>query len=135
MAAILNLAGYSPVGLLPVGIGITLGSILTGLAAATGVTCRKLLIGAAILAIVAVLAEHAWLYRDFRRQWHESRAKSPQLAMFRPEKPWSPREYFSHEATPQQLMLWSFDAALITAASVATVAYANRFRHTISHTE
>ena len=88
-----------------------------------------------MLAIVAILAEHAWLYRDFRRQWHESRAKSPQLAMFRPETPWSAREYFAHEATPQQLILWSIDGAIITAATVATVTYANRFLHPIPHTK
>lgn len=136
LAAILNLAGYSPVVLLPVGVGIALGAMLAGLAAATGVSCRKrLLVGAAALAIVAILAEHSWLYRDFRRQWHEARAKSPQLAMFRPEAPWSPTEYFSHEATSQQLLLWTIDSALITIATVATAAYANRLLHAIPNTK
>ncbi len=136
LAAMLNLAGYAPVGILPIGVGVALGAILFGLAAITQVNCRKrLIVGAMALAMVSVLTEHVWLYRDFRRQWHEARANSPHLAMFRPETPWSLREYAAHEATPQQLVLWSFDAALIVATSAATVAYANRHLRTIPQTK
>jgi hypothetical protein len=119
---------HAPVGILSLGVGLGLGAILTGLAAARHVTCRRrLIIGAALLAIVAVLAEHAWLYRDFRRQWHEARAQSPHIALFRPEAPWSPTEYFAHEASPGRVVLWCADAALVTAATVGTVAVARRW--------
>jgi len=122
LAATIHLAGFAPVGVLPLGVGLALGAILTGLAAVTRVTCgKRLIVGAALLAIVAALAEHAWLYRDFRRQWHEARAKSPHIAMFRPETPWSPAEYFAHEASPGRVALWCVDAALVTAATVGTV--------------
>jgi hypothetical protein len=123
IAATMHLSGIAPVGLLSIGVGGALGAVLVGLAKWTRVNCRKrLLIGAAMLALLAVLAEHAWIYRDFRRQWHEARAKSPHIAMFRRETPWSPAEYFRHEATTQQVTLWCADAALIATAAVSTVA-------------
>jgi hypothetical protein len=126
-AARLHLVGLSPIGLLPLGLGLALGGILGGLAAMTRVTSRRhLLIGAALLSILAVLAEHAWLYHEFRRQWHESRAQSPQMAMFRPETPLSPAEYVANEASFGRVVLWCVDAALVTAATVGTVAIARR---------
>ena len=86
----------------------------------------SLTIGAAGFALLAALAQHAWLYHDFRRQWHEARASSAQIAMFRQETPWSPAEYFAHEFTPKRAGLWVLDAALIVAGSVATVAVMKR---------
>jgi hypothetical protein len=71
--------------------------------------------------MLAVIAEHTWLYLDFRRQWREAREKSPQMAMFRPESPWSPREYFAIEATPEHAALWCVDAIVILAGAVGTV--------------
>ena len=63
---------------------------------------RSLILGTILLAILTVLAEHTWLYLDFRRQWQEAREKSPQVAIFRPESPWSLQEFFAIEATPQR---------------------------------
>jgi hypothetical protein len=103
-------------------MGCILGVILGLLRFLTHVNCRKrLIMGAALLAILAVLSEHAWLYRDFRRQWHEARANSPQLAMFRPEEPWSPVKYFAHEITPGRVTLWCADAALVTVVTIGTL--------------
>ena len=127
LAAIIHVSGHAPIGLLSLGVGIALGAILTGIAASQRLAGgRRLVAGTVILALVAVLAEHAWLYRDFRRQWHEARARSPEAALFRPETPWSPREYFAHELTPQRAALWWIDAALITAAAAGTVAVMRR---------
>ena len=97
LAALVHASGHAPIGLVSLAVGIGLGAILDRIAAAQRVAGRRrLIIGTILLAIVTVLAEHTWLYLDFRRQWHESREKSPQVAMFRPESPWSPREYFAH---------------------------------------
>jgi hypothetical protein len=128
LAAALNLAGVAPVGILPIGVGFALGAILVGLAAATRITCgKRLIFGAVLLAIVAVLAEHAWLYLEFRREWHRGRAELPQIAMFRPETPWPPVQYFVHEASPKRMVLWCVNAAFVTATAVGTVAAGRRF--------
>jgi hypothetical protein len=127
IAAKLNIAGFAPVGLLPVAIGIALGAVVHWLARAAGATRTKwLILTSVVLAILTVLAEHAWLYRDFCRQWRESRASHAQVAMFRSEAPWSPLEYFANEATPSRVALWCVDAALVVAGSVATVSLRRR---------
>jgi hypothetical protein len=136
LAAMLHLSGYAPVGLISLGVGAALGAALTAIAATghrpkggrvTGRTPSRLT--TVIFAIVTVLAQHAWLYLYFRRQWHEARANSAHIAMFRPESPWSPTEYLTRELTTQQanpgyiIALWAIDAALIVAAAVAIVAW------------
>jgi hypothetical protein len=127
LAAWLYLLHTAPVGIVSLGVGVTLGLILAGLAAAMHVNCRKrLLVGAILLGLLTVVAEHAWLYRDFRRQWRESRAKSPEVAMFRPDAPWSPAEYFARELTPARAMLWGVDAVLIVAAVACTIIVSRR---------
>jgi hypothetical protein len=127
VAARLNLWGFAPVGLLSIGIGMLLGAILGGLAGFCDVTDRRqLVLGTLALAICTVLAEHAWLYHDFCRQWHEARANSAEVALFRPESPWSPSEYFAREASAGRLVLWAWDAALIVAASLGAAVVMNR---------
>jgi len=127
VAALIHRSGHAPVGIVSLCVGVALGVILGKLAAATHVHCRtRLMVGTLIIALLAVVAQHAWLYRDFRRQWHESRVKSAEVAMFRPESPWSPAEYFAHELTPKQAALWCLDAALVTAASIGIVLYMRR---------
>jgi hypothetical protein len=122
LAALVHASGHAPLGLISLAVGIALGAVLKQIAATQQVTGRRrLIIGTLLLAIVAVLAEHTWLYLDFRRQWQEAREKSPQLAVFRPETPWSPREYFTIEATPEHTALWCADAAIIVASAVGTV--------------
>src|SRR5687768_12228756 len=82
LAAKLNIAGVAPIGILSLAVGALLGAVLGGIATLTHVTCRKqLVVGAIVLSILAVLSEHAWLYRDFRRQWHEARAANAHVAM------------------------------------------------------
>ena len=96
LAAMIHASGHAPIGLVSLGIGIALGAALTAIASVLVAApaarqrlagTRRLVIATAVLAILTVLAEHAWLYVDFRRQWQEARAKSAQVAMFRPETP------------------------------------------------
>jgi hypothetical protein len=127
IAARFNVAGFAPVALLPIAIGIVLGIVVVRLGIASGVACRKRLILAAIaVAILAVLAEHAWLYRDFCRQWREARAREPQIALHRPDSPWSPVEYVTREATPGRIAFWCADAALVVAGAVGSVVQLQR---------
>ncbi|MEX0612911.1 MAG: hypothetical protein WD738_21145 [Pirellulales bacterium] len=129
VAALLQLSGYAPVGIVSLGVGLALGAALHVLAATLRVAGhRRHVVGTVVLALVTVLAQHAWLYGDFRRQWHEARARSPEVALFRPESPWSPREYFSHEVSPQRVVLWCVDAALIVTAAVGAIAMLERKR-------
>jgi hypothetical protein len=119
VAARFHLWGLAPVGLLSIVVGCVLGASLGWLATFHGVTCRiRLVVGTIALGVVTALSEHAWLYHDFRRQWHEARAKSAEVALFRPETPWSPVEFFARELTPANAALWLLDAALIVAAAI-----------------
>ena len=130
LAAKLHVAGFAPIGLLSLGIGIALGAALCSMAASQRLASRRqCVVGALVMAIVTVLAEHAWLYQDFRRQWHEARAESAAVALFRPETPWSPAEYFARELTPGRAALWVLDAVLITAAAVGVVIVWSRRQH------
>jgi hypothetical protein len=122
LAALVHASGHAPIGLVSFAVGIALGAILNKIAATQRVSSpRRLIVGTILLATLAVLAEHTWLYLDFRRQWQESRAKSAQVAMFRPEQPWSPSEYFAHELTPQSAALWCVDAAIIVASATGVM--------------
>lgn len=122
IAARLNVAGISPVGLLPMAIGVSVGSAVFWLSMKCGISSgARLLVAAGLFAFLTVLAEHAWLYRDFCRQWREARASQPQVAMFRPEAPWSPAEYFKQEATSKRLALWCIDAFVLVLSAVVTV--------------
>jgi ABC-type uncharacterized transport system permease subunit len=121
-AALIHASGHAPIGLVSLGVGATLGVILAKLAATLRVAGKKrLVIGAVILSIICILAEHTWLYLDFRRQWHADQAKTPHVAIFRPNTPWSPAQYFAHELTPQQGALWCLDATIIIGIAVTTV--------------
>jgi hypothetical protein len=125
-AAKCHLSGWAPVGLLSLGVGGVLGLVVAKLAERAGVSCRmQLVIGTAIFALVAILAEHAWLYHDFRRQWTDARAREPQVALFRPEEPWSPAEYVLNEWSPGRAALWCVDASLIVAGAVLVSRGAN----------
>ncbi len=119
LAARIHVSGHAPVGLTSCSVGVLLGVALSAIAASQRLAgARELLLGTLLLAILTVLAEHAWLYRDFRGQWQEARAKSAAVAMFRPETPPGPREYFAREVNGP---LWCLDAALVAAAAVGTV--------------
>ncbi len=130
LAAVLHVSGRAPIGLVSVAVGAALGGLLSAIAASQRLAGRRhLVVGTVMLALVAVLAQHAWLYRDFRRQWQEARARSAEVALFRPETPWSPGEYFRRELTPQRAALWCLDAALVAAAATGTVYSLQRNRH------
>jgi hypothetical protein len=121
-AAAVHASGNAPIGLVSVAVGIALGTALSTLAASQRLAGSKhLVMGTLLLAIVTVLAEHAWLYLDFRRQWHQSRAQSTEAAMFRDESPPPPEVYFTLEFTPGRAALWIVDAVIITASAVGIV--------------
>lgn len=122
LAAWIYSHGPAPVGITSIVIGIALGAALGALAINLRVVARPTVVRATILlALIAVLAQHGWLYREFRRQWQTARDQSPQIAMFREKSPWSPREYFIREATPQRVALWCADAVLIAAPATGTL--------------
>jgi hypothetical protein len=127
LGAMLHVSEHAPLGLVSLGVGAALGAALNALAATLRVAGRRpSLLGTISHAILTVLAQHAWLYLDFRRQWHEARAASPEVALFRPESPWSPAEYLARELTPVRAALWGLDAALVVAAAIAVVIWWQR---------
>jgi hypothetical protein len=131
LAAMLHVAGFAPLGLVSLGVGSLLGMVLSFLMAITGIRFRmRLMVGCFVMAMVTVLAEHAWLYREFRRQWHEDRASSSEVALLRPETPWSAAEYFGRESTAGRLGLWLVDAMLIFAGALIMVVTWERRRRT-----
>lgn len=123
LAALLHASGHAPVGLISLATGITLGWTVAKIAATLRIADKRrhLVIASILFAIVVVLAEHSWLYLDFRRQWHASREQSPQVAIFRPDSPWSPRQFFENGASPLQVTVWCVDAALIVISTASTV--------------
>jgi hypothetical protein len=127
LAAMLHVSGHAPLGLVSLGVGAALGAALSPIAASQRLAGKgKLILSTIIFAIITVVAQHAWLYLDFRRQWHEARAASPEVALFRPESPWSPAEYLARELTPGRAGLWALDAALLVAAAVGVVIWWQR---------
>src|SRR5262249_54916464 len=111
VASLIHSSGNAPLGLVSIGVGATLGVFLANLAATLKLTGKNPpFIGAVLPSILCILAEHPWLSLDFRRQWHADQAKTPQVAIFRPDTPWSPAQYFAHELTPRQGALWAVDA-------------------------
>jgi hypothetical protein len=130
--AVLHAAGRAPIGLISISLGVVLGALI-GSIAATGhngrrgpvAVGRRVILAAVTLSVITILAQHAFLYLEFRRQWHEAREKSPHAALFRSEEfeddaPLSPADYFRHEATPRRIALWCIDATLITLSAATT---------------
>src|SRR3954470_18473439 len=75
VAAMIHASGHAPIGIVSILVGLVLGAALAGIAAVQHIRAtRQLIIRTVVLAIITALVEHAWLYIDFRRQWHESRA-------------------------------------------------------------
>ena len=121
LASIVHASGQAPLGLTSLVFGAILGFTLGGIAASLEITeTRRLVIGTILVAMLTVLAEHAWLYLDFLRQWDQAIAAKPQAALFRQAPP-SVAEYFSHELTPKSAALWCFDALLIVANATGAV--------------
>ena len=124
LASLVHASGSAPVGLTSLAVGIGLGVALSRIAAAAPMrpARRHLIIGAILLAIVTIIAEHTWLYLDFRRQWSKAREQA-QVAIFRPESPWSLREFFANQATSEQITVWCVDAAVILTSTLGTVVF------------
>jgi hypothetical protein len=122
LAAQVQLTGHAPLGIVSLGVGLALGATLVALGSLADVCCRKrLILGTLLFSILTVATQHAWMYRDFHRQWHAAQTANPQVAMFRPGEPWSPREYFAREATASRIALWTVDAAAIVATATSMI--------------
>jgi len=121
IAALVHASGHAPLGLTSLAVGIALGAALIRIAATLRLAGRnRLIFGAVLLALLTIVAEHAWLYLDFRRQWQEAMIARPQAALFRTTPP-SPIQYFSHELTLNTAFLWTIDAVLIVVSATLTV--------------
>lgn len=130
LGAQIHLFGRPVLGITSLGVGLLLGAILGALAIKLQIpNSSRVVVATLIIALIAMSAQHAWLYRDFRRQWHEARAHSPQVAMFRPAEPWTPREYFLNEIAPSRVALWCADAVLIAIGAVGGMLAVKRFAH------
>jgi hypothetical protein len=136
MSAQVHASGRAPVGLVSIAVGVVVGAIFAKVAAARRgdsnspvLSTRRLVVAVTVVALVTVLAQHAFLYGEFRRQWHEARARSPHAALFQSKEfaadsPASPVEYFTREATAESIALWCVDAALVVGAAGATMWWA-----------
>jgi hypothetical protein len=121
VAAILHASVRAPVGSISVGAGLLLAVMLSTLAMVLKLRpSRALIVGTIVLASAAVLAQHAWLYADYRRQWQAALSKAPRFAELQPVVP-SPFEYFAHELTPARGALWCVDAVLIIGSAVGAM--------------
>ena len=130
IAAQLHSYGHSPLGLISLGVGIALGITIYAIAASQRLAGRKrFIVATTVFAVLTVLVEHAWLYVEFRREWQQGRAVSAEAAMFRPETPWSPAEYFARELTPVNAALWALDAVLIVVGTVGVILVCSRRQH------
>jgi hypothetical protein len=128
VAAVLQASVRAPVGSISIGVGLMLAIMLSTLAMLAKLRpSRSLIVGTFVLAAVAVLAQHAWLYIDYRRQWQEALAKAPKFSEF-PAKVPSPTEYFSQELTLARGALWCVDAVLIIGAAFGAMQILERKR-------
>jgi hypothetical protein len=127
-AASVSLMGWAPVGIFSLGVGIVVGVAASTLARWLQVDCRRrLTVATLLMALVAVAAEHAWLYRDYRQQWQVVRQREPALALFRPDtEPLSLGKYFAAESSPSQMAFWGIDAALVAAAALGALVVLRR---------
>lgn len=122
-AATISRTGWAPVGIFSLGVGIAVGVAASKLARWSQIACpTRVAVATLVMALATVVAQHAWLYRDYRQQWHTVREREPALAWFRPEtEPMAPGEYFATEYSPARLAFWAIDAALVAAAAIGTV--------------
>jgi hypothetical protein len=129
LAAAIHASGRAPIGLISVAVGAILGTAVIAIAVMLRSPqrpgLRRLILATIALSLITILAQHAWLYLEYRRQWHEARASSPHAALFRSQQfqsdaPVSPSEYFWREATPRRITLWCLDATIIVVSAAGT---------------
>ncbi len=127
LGAVIHASGRAPIGLVSIGMGLILGLAIHKIAVRELLpAASRVVIAAVLLSLVMVLMQHAWLYREYRRQWHDARENSPHVMLFRSEKfkadrPLPPGPYLAREASPHRIALWCADAALIMSSAAATV--------------
>jgi len=128
LAATISLTGWAPVGIFSIGVGIAVGVAAMVLAHWFQVACPQRLAAATLgMALVAVGAQHAWLYRDYCQQWHAVREREPMLALFRTESAPMPfGEYLAVEASPGRVAFWFVDLVLVASAATGTVLLGRR---------
>ncbi|QDU57956.1 hypothetical protein [Aeoliella mucimassa] len=130
LAAMPQVAGYFRVGVQSLLAGLVLGVMLIGVLTMAR-AARIHWITPLLAAIVAVFAEHYWLYLTALRLRREALAKQPAAGLFRPG--WAEEGFFSYmssEATSTALMWWSLDACLLAAAAVGIVVLSNYWQST-----
>jgi hypothetical protein len=126
LSAVIHASGHAPVGLTSFFVGALLGVVVGAIAGSFKLRrARTLAVGAIAFALITIIAEHAWLYRDYCRQWEEARTRSVAAATFPNATPPTITEWFKHEWSP---LLWLTDAALITITAAATTLSASRYR-------
>jgi hypothetical protein len=132
VAAKVNWWISAPIGAISICIGFLVGVALGALAHMLHLRRgRNLIVGVVLIAIFTVLMQHAWLYVEFRRQWQQAREGSPEVAMFRDEKPWPPEEYFRRELEAGRAGVWCLDGVLIVATAVGAFWMIERRRRAV----
>jgi hypothetical protein len=128
VAAVVSRAGWAPVGIFSLAVGFALGGAAAFLAKQCGVDCRtRLVAGTLVMALVATVAQHAWLYREYRRQWQAARDREPALALFNTEAaPMPPADYIAAELAAGRPLWWLIDMALVAASAVGVVLWSRR---------
>lgn len=127
-SASVQAAGVAPIGIASCVTGAALGAALLAIATLCDWPTMKISIGLVIVAtLLLVVAEHGWLYRDYRQQWERVRLENPGLAMFQAEtNPLPIHHYLWREASPAKAAFWLLDALLIAATAVGIVHAWNR---------
>src|SRR5262249_11472180 len=101
LAAQIHASGRAPVGLTSFGIGALLGIASGAIAAGQRLrNAKTIAVGTVVLALITIVAQHAWLYRDYCRQWQEERTRSVAAATFPNASPPTITEWFKHEWSP-----------------------------------
>jgi hypothetical protein len=132
LSAQIHASGHAPVGLTSFGIGAWLGVASGAIAASKRIgRAKSIVIGTVVFALITIMSEHAWLYRDYCRQWQEERTRSVAAATFPNAAPPTISEWLKHEWNP---LLWLTDAVVITITAAATAVSASRYRIAITPT-
>ena len=128
--ALLQAAEIARFGVQSLAVGAVLAVTLIGVAATIGLP-RPRWRAALLASLVAVVTQHAWLYRTAMARRRDAIANQPAVEFFRPG--WAEQtfvEYMQSAATTQTVALWALDACLLSAAAVVIVELSSRQRAT-----